>query len=268
MIETTDLSLHAGTRVLVERLHWRVAAGESWCVIGPNGAGKSTLLRTLAGLRAPDAGSLRLAGKPLAEWPLPALARERAFLPQSRGDAFAYRVIETVLMARHPYHADRYWEGSDDHAAAEAALRTLDVLHLAQRDVRTLSGGERQRVAIASLLAQDTPLLLLDEPANALDLAHQVAMTALLARLCRDQGRAIVSVGHDLNLAWSGATHALLLHGDGAWRAGPVAEVMRADLLGACLGHPIAVIEHGGRTIFLPDAPAPASGAIPVRRAQ
>jgi iron complex transport system ATP-binding protein len=268
MIETIDLSLHAGTRVLVERLNWHVAAGESWCVIGPNGAGKSTLLRTLAGLHAPDAGSVRLAGKPLAGWPLPALARERAYLAQSRGDAFAYRVIETVLMARHPYHDDRYWEGSDDHAAAEGALRTLDVLHLAQRDVRTLSGGERQRVAIAALLAQDTPLLLLDEPANALDLAHQVAMTQLLARLCRDQGRAVVSVGHDLNLAWSGATHALLLHGDGEWRAGPVAEVMRADLLGACLGHPIAVIEHGARTIFLPDAPAAAPGAIPVRRAQ
>jgi iron complex transport system ATP-binding protein len=268
MIETHDLNLRVDARILIERLNWRALAGESWCVIGPNGAGKSTLLRTLAGLRAPDAGSVRLAGKPLAEWPLPALARQRAWLAQSRGDAFAYRVIETVLMARHPYHADRYWEGSDDHAAAEAALGTLDVLHLAQRDVRTLSGGERQRVAIAALLAQDTPLLLLDEPANALDLAHQVAMTGLLARLCREQGRAVVSVGHDLNLAWSGATHALLLHGDGAWRAGPVAEVMRADLLGACLGHPIAVIEHGGRTIFLPDAPAAAPGTVPVPRAQ
>jgi iron complex transport system ATP-binding protein len=266
MIETRDLSLRVGERVLVERLDWRVAAGESWCVIGPNGAGKSTLLRTLAGLRQPDGGRVELAGKALPAWPLPALARERAYLAQSRGDAFAYRVIETVLMARHPYHADRYWEGSDDHAAAEQALRTLDVLHLARRDVRTLSGGERQRVAIAALLAQETPLLLLDEPANALDLAHQVAMTSLLARLCRDEGRAVVAVGHDLNLAWSGATHALLLHGDGQWRAGPVNQVMRADLLGACLGHPIAVIEHGGRTIFLPAAPAGAEHTV--RRVQ
>lgn len=254
-IETVKLGLRAGERLLVEGLDWRVAPGENWCVIGPNGAGKSTLLRTLAGLRAPDAGSIKLAGKALSSWPLPALARERAYLAQARGDAFAYRVIEAVLMARHPYHADRYWEGSDDHTAAEKALRTLDVLHLAQRDVRTLSGGERQRVAIAALLAQETPLLLLDEPANALDLAHQVATTELLARLCREEGRAVVSVGHDLNLAWSGATHALLLHGDGQWRAGPVREVMCADLLGACLGHPIAVLEHEGRTIFLPAAP-------------
>ncbi|MFC5462435.1 ABC transporter ATP-binding protein [Massilia niabensis] len=270
MFETHGLMLRADGRILVEHLDWRVAAGESWCVIGPNGAGKSTLLRTVAGLRAPDGGSVDIAGKPLPGWPLTALARERAYLAQSRGDAFAYRVIETVLMARHPYHADHYWEGSDDHAAAEAALRKLDVLHLAERDVRTLSGGERQRVALAALLAQETPLLLLDEPANALDLAHQVAMTELLARLCREEGRAVVSVGHDLNLAWSGATHALLLMGEGAWRAGPVAQVMRADLLGACLGHPIAAIEHDGRTIFLPGAPSAApslaAAVTPVRR--
>jgi iron complex transport system ATP-binding protein len=267
VLAVRDLSItFSGLRAL-DGISFEVPTGGVTAVIGPNGAGKSTLLRTLAGLRPLEAGAVLLAGKALHEWPLPALARERAYLAQSRGDAFAYRVIETVLMARHPYHADRYWEGSDDHAAAELALRTLDVLHLAQRDVRTLSGGERQRVAIAALLAQDTPLLLLDEPANALDLAHQVAMTNLLARLCKEEGRAIVSVGHDLNLAWSGATHALLLHGDGQWRAGPVAETMRADLLSACLGHPIAVIEHGGRTIFLPDAPDAAS-SVPVRRVQ
>ena len=266
MISTHDLTLRADARILLEGLNWRVGAGESWCVIGPNGAGKSTLLRTVAGLRTPDTGSVVLDGKPLAAWTLPALARQRAYLAQSRGDAFAYRVIETVLMARHPYHADRYWEGSDDHAAAESALRTLDVLHLAQRDVRTLSGGERQRVAIAALLAQDTPLLLLDEPANALDLAHQVAVTELMARLCREEGRTVVSVGHDLNLAWSGATHALLLNGDGSWHAGTTAEVMRPDLLSACLGHPIAAIAHGGRTVFLPDAPRHGATLVPVRK--
>jgi iron complex transport system ATP-binding protein len=251
MIETSDLMLRADGRVLVEHLDWLVRAGESWCVIGPNGAGKSTLLRTVAGLRAPDGGSVAIAGKPLPSWPLAALARERAYLAQSRGDAFAYRVIETVLMARHPYHADRYWEGSDDHLAAEAALRELDVLDLAQRDVRTLSGGERQRVAIAALLAQDTPLLLLDEPANALDLAHQVAVMALLARLCRERAKTVVMVGHDLTLAHGVATHALLLMGEGQWRAGPVADVMQPAILSQCLGHPIDTVAHRGRTIFL-----------------
>jgi iron complex transport system ATP-binding protein len=252
MIATTALTLRAGGRLLLDGLTWAAGAGECWCVIGPNGAGKSTLLRTLAGLRAPDAGQVAIDGKPLPAWPLPALARERAYLAQSRTDAFAYRVIETVLMARHPYHADRYWEGTDDHAAAEAALRQTGVLHLAGRDVRTLSGGERQRVAIAALLAQDTPLLLLDEPANALDLAHQVAVMGLLARECRERGKTVVMVGHDLNLAWSGATHALLMMQDGGWHAGKVAEVMRPKLLSGCLGHPIDAVDIEGRTIFIP----------------
>jgi iron complex transport system ATP-binding protein len=253
MIEAIDLTLAAGGRVLLDRLSWRAAAGENWCVIGPNGAGKSTLLRALAGLRAPDGGEVKLDGRPLPRWPLDDLARARAWLPQARGDAFAYSVLDTVLVARHPWQGGRYWEGDDDHAAAMRALALLDVAHLAARDVRTLSGGERQRVAIAALLAQDTPLLLLDEPANALDLAHQVAVTGLLARLCREQGRAVVQAGHDLNQAFAGSTHALLLMQDGAWRAGRVDEVMRPDLLSACLGHPVTAVAHGGRTIFVPE---------------
>jgi iron complex transport system ATP-binding protein len=251
MIATTELTLRAGARTLVEALTWTAQAGQCWCVIGRNGAGKSTLLRTLAGMRGADGGAIALKGRALSHWPLPALARERAFLAQSRGDAFGYRVMETVLMARHPYHGERYWEGSDDHVAAEAALRALDVFDLAGRDVRSLSGGERQRVAIAALLAQDTPLLLLDEPANALDLAHQVAVMRLLARLCAQQGKCVIMVGHDLNLAHSVATHALLLMGDGQWRAGPVDEVMRPAILGQCLGHPIDTVRHGARTIFV-----------------
>jgi iron complex transport system ATP-binding protein len=253
MIATDKLTLRTPGRLLLDGMSWAATVRECWCVIGPNGAGKSTLLRTLAGLRAPDAGSVTLNRRGLDTWPLPALARERAYLAQGRGDTFAYRVIETVLMARHPYHGDRYWEGSDDHHAAEEALRALDVLELAQRDVRTLSGGERQRVAIAALLAQDTPLLLLDEPANALDLAHQVAVMGLLARLCREQGKTVVMASHDLNLAHSHATHALLLMGDGSWEQGSVREAMQPALLSRCLGHPIAAVAHGARTLFVPE---------------
>ena len=252
MIATHNLTLRIGARTLVNDLNWQVGAGQCWSVIGRNGAGKSTLLRTLAGLRHPDAGSIAIGGRKLADWPLAELARERAFLAQARSDAFAYRAIETVLAARHPYHANRYWEGSDDYLIAHAALASMEVAELAERDVRTLSGGERQRVAIAAMLAQDTPLLLLDEPANALDLAHQVSVMRLLARLCRDQNKTAVMVGHDLNLAHSVSTHALLLMGDGRWLAGPVAEVMQADILSEYLGHPIDIIQHGKRSIFIP----------------
>ncbi|WP_296948721.1 ABC transporter ATP-binding protein [uncultured Massilia sp.] len=252
MILTRQLTLRAGGRVLVRDLDWQVGAGECWSIIGRNGAGKSTLMRTLAGLRDADGGSVDVGGRRLADWPPEALARQRAYLAQARQDAFAYSALETVLSARHPYHANRYWEGSDDHQAARTALEAMEVTHLAARDVRTLSGGERQRVAIAALLAQDTPLLLLDEPANALDLAHQVGVMSLLARLCRERGKTVVAIGHDLTLAAGISTHALLLDGDGGWRAGPARDTLRADLLSACLGHPIELIEHGGRRIFIP----------------
>lgn len=252
MIATHQLTLTAGSRTLVAKLDWQVGAGESWCVIGRNGAGKSTLIRTLAGLRDPDAGSVSMRGRPLALWPLEDLARMRAFLPQSRSDAFAYRAIETVLAARHPYHESRYWEGSDDYEIARASLAAMEVLDLAERDVRTLSGGERQRVAIAAMLAQDTPLLLLDEPANALDLAHQVSVMRLLTRLCRDQGKTVIMIGHDLGHAHQTSTHALLLMGDGEWMAGPVDDVMQAPTLSRYLGHPIEVITHGTRRLFIP----------------
>jgi iron complex transport system ATP-binding protein len=252
MISTHQLCLNIGQRRLIEHLDWQVRAGECWSVIGRNGAGKSTLLRTLAGLRAADSGQVAIGERVLKDWPLADLARQRAFLAQSRSDAFAYTVIETVLSARHPYHDNRYWEGSDDHAIAIRALGSMEVADLAARDVRTLSGGERQRVAIAAMLAQDTPLLLLDEPANALDLAHQVSVMTLLARLCREQGKTVVMIGHDLTLAHSVSTHALLLRGDGRWLAGAKDEVMRADILGDYLGHPIDIIQHGHRSIFIP----------------
>ena len=257
MIETRQLRLAAGGRTLLDGLDWQVGAGQCWSIIGRNGAGKSTLLRALAGLRQPDGGSINIGGRPLPAWPLDELARQRAFLAQARNDAFAYRAIETVLAARHPYHANRYWEGSDDHRIALAALAAMEVAELAERDVRTLSGGERQRVAIAAMLAQETPLLLLDEPANALDLAHQVSVMSVLARLCREQQKTVVMVGHDLNLAYSISSHALLLMGDGRWLAGTRADVMQAPILSSYLQHPIEAVRHGQRTIFIPQEASP-----------
>lgn len=251
MIETRKLKLTVAGRVLVEQLDWQVQTGQCWCVIGRNGAGKSTLMRTLAGLREPNGGTVSILGRPIDQWPLADLARQRAYLAQSRSDAFAYSAIETVLSARHPYHANRYWEGSDDYLAACAALESMEVLNLAERDVRTLSGGERQRVAIAAMLAQDTPLLLLDEPANALDLAHQVSVMRLLTRLCREQGKTAIMIGHDLGHAHQASSHALLLMGDGEWLAGPSDEVMSAPVLSRYLGHPIEVITHGSRRLFI-----------------
>lgn len=250
-MQTRELQLRTVDRTLVDGLNWQIGAGECWCVIGRNGAGKSTLLHALAGLRMPDGGSIERGGRPLERWSLQALARERAFLPQGRNDSFGYRAIDAVLVARHPYRESAYWESDADNETAYAALQSLDAAHLAERDVRSLSGGERQRVAIAAVLAQDTPLLLLDEPTSALDLAHQVSVTGLLRRLCHEQGKAIVMVSHDLNLAHRLASHALLLMDHGAWHAGAFEQVMQSPLLSACLGHPVEIVRHGERALYI-----------------
>ena len=249
-MQVTGLTLHAGGRTLVDQLAFEAGPGQCWVIIGRNGAGKSTLLQALAGLRQAVARQVMIDGRSLADWPLASLAQRRAYLPQGRSDAFAYQVLDTVLAARHPYQ-DAYWDSDADRDLALQSLAAMDAAHLAARDVRTLSGGERQRVAIAAVLAQQTPLLLLDEPASALDLAHQVVLMQLLAGLCAS-GRTVLMVAHDLNMVDGIASHALLLSDHGRWRAGTVAEMMQPDLLEECLGHPIAVLQHEGRRIYLP----------------
>lgn len=244
------LHLELGGRCLLAALDWQAHAGECWVVIGRNGAGKSTLLRTLAGLHRAHAGQVQLGGEPLAALALAERARRQAYLPQNQRDAFSCSVRSAILMARHP-HRQGYWDSADDHAHASAALAALDIAHLAERDIRTLSGGERQRVAMAALLAQDTPVLLLDEPAAALDIAHQAQLMALLAQRCRDHGHTVVLVSHELNLTLNHASHALLLLEHGQWQASPVAE-LAADALSACLGHPLSAVSHAGRRYFLP----------------
>lgn len=251
MISTIDLRCQVAGRALVAALDWHITAGQCWCVIGRNGVGKSTLLDTLAGVRPANGGAVHINGRALADWPLLALARERAYLAQGRIDAFSFSVIDTVLSARHPHRDASYWDSEADVQIAHAALVQLDVADLAERDVRSLSGGERQRVAIAAIIAQDTPLLLLDEPTNALDLAHQVSVMQLLKNFC-SAGKAIIMVSHDLNQVQTVATHVLLLMGDGRWQAGPVRQILTTKLLGECLGHPIEIVQVGARTVFLP----------------
>lgn len=256
-IQTCNLSLQTKDKNLLTNLNWQIQAGECWCVIGRNGAGKSTLLRTLANLHQPNSGHVQLNGQALATWNPQTLARQRAFLPQKSNDAFGYRVIEILLTARYPYQdqASLYWENWEsnaDYQIAQEALQKLDIAHLAQRNIRTLSGGERQRVAIAATLAQDTPLLLLDEPTTGLDLAHQISVMQLFNDLRQQADKTIVMVSHDLNLVQSIATHALLLMGNGEWLAGPAADIMRSETLSQCLGYPIESIRHGDRVIYLP----------------
>lgn len=255
-LQVQQLALRIGGRDLLQGLELTLRAGECWCVLGRNGAGKSSLLRCLAGLQAPTAGRVLLADaqgalQPLPSWKAAALARQRAYLAQDQHDVFGLSVLQTVLLGRYPY--GQGWDSADDIARAQSALAELDVVDLAQRDIRTLSGGERQRVALAMTLVQDAPLLLLDEPTNHLDLAHQMALAALLQRRCQ-QGSSALLVLHDINLASRLASHVLLLSPDGRWQAGPAAAVLTAATVSDCLGYPMQYVAYDGQAYWLPQA--------------
>lgn len=261
VLTTRNLSLQIGSRCLLQDLNWQVERGQCWCVLGANGAGKSSLLRTLAGMQKLQRGELLLAGRALDDWPLLELARQRAYLAQQRQDAFGYSVLETVLAARHPWQAQdawtmlsaQAWDSEQDLHLVHHALQQVEVAHLAQRDVRSLSGGERQRVALAALLVQDTPLLLLDEPTTALDLPHQAQVMHLLGGLCQArEPKTVVMVLHDLHWAQQLATHVLLLFGDGRWLAGGKEEMMQAEHLSAALHHPLCRLQAEGHVWFVP----------------
>ena len=246
-----NVCLLAGEKHLVDHLDMTVEAGECWFVYGRNGVGKTTLLKTMAGLRQPDSGRLLIDDLELSRWQARELAQKRAYLPQAQMDTFGFTVMETVLAARFPYQAGHLGDSDNDIEKAFSALERLDVVKLADRDIRSLSGGERQKVALAGMLAQDTPLMLLDEPASALDMSHQVSLLELVKELCREQGKAVVTIVHDLNMAWDVATHVLLLYGNGHWEAGRAESMMCTEKLSKCLQFPVQAMIHGKRPVFL-----------------
>jgi iron complex transport system ATP-binding protein len=235
----------------VRELSLEFRAGELWCILGANGAGKTLFLDTIVGLRDAAGGDIRLAGRPVREWSALEAARLRAFLPQSLHDAFSATVLDIVTLGRHPYMSRWDWEGDRERRMALAALQAVDLADMAGRDVATLSGGERQRVAIAALLVQEAPLMLLDEPIAHLDLHHQVTILAHLATLARDPGRAVVFSVHDLNLAARFATHAMLYREDGTVDHGPVDQVMTDAALSRAYRYPVARVQAGARTLFV-----------------
>ena len=254
-LDVEALSLRAGgaavNRLLFDRLEMRVASGERWVIVGPNGAGKSSLLAALAGVFPIAGGSVRLDDIALAAWPRSALAARRAWSPQFWSDPFPATVRETAALA---HRRDAGWRaGLDAGARAPEVDRVLGALFLAEladSDVQTLSGGERQRVALATALLQGAPLLLLDEPASHLDLAHERLLVTLLLGHAK-QGGAVVASVHDLDLAWDLASHVVLLDGRGAAVAGRRDDILGADRLGAVFGVALRVVEVGGARRFV-----------------
>lgn len=252
LLSARGLDVAIAGQTLVRGLDLSLMPGQRLVVLGRNGVGKTTLLHALAGLVAPVAGTVALTGRGYAELGSRGAARLRGLLPQHQGDAFDASVLQTVLAGRHPHLSRWAWEGEADAAIARAALAEAGLADLAGRAIHTLSGGERQRVGIATLLAQQPRLYLLDEPLAHLDLNHQVAALALFTRLAREEGAGVVMVLHDINLAARYADLALLLHGDGCYELGAAGEMLTAERLGRLFGHPLREIRDGEQVWLAP----------------
>jgi iron complex transport system ATP-binding protein len=251
LVAVEQVAVDLGGRRVVEGVDLAVAAGEIVAVVGPNGAGKSSLLGVMSGDLVARAGRVELDGRPIGAWPARELARFRAVLTQDTGVSFPFTVAEVVGMGRSPWAgtaaADR-----DDEVVADAMARA-EIDHLVDRPYPMLSGGERARAALARVLAQDTPLLLLDEPTAALDIRHQ-ELVFRLARQRSSTGCGVVVVIHDLGLAAAHADRIAVIDGGSLVACGPPDEVLTADLLTSVYRHDIDVVTHPrtGQPLVLP----------------
>ncbi len=242
-LRAADLDLAYGERVVVQGLDLSVPDGEITAIVGANGCGKSTLLRGLARLLRPTSGTVLLDGRSIHQQPSREVAQTLGLLPQNPVAPEGLTVVDLVGRGRHPHHGPFHRWATADDAAVARALKLTDSLHLAHRPVDELSGGQRQRVWIAMALAQETDLLLLDEPTTYLDVAHQVDILDLLVDLNATRGATVVMVLHDLNLAGRYADNLIAMQAGTVVAAGRPSEVVTAELVDDVFGLRCQVIE-------------------------
>ena len=235
LLQVHDLVAHHGRRQILDHLNFTVEPGQITVIVGPNGCGKSTLLRCLARLHRPSSGQLLLGDLDVWQLSPREAARRLALLPQAPQAPEGIRVASLVRFGRHPHQSlFRQWSALDEHAIGQA-LQLTDTLDLAACPLEQLSGGQRQRCWLAMVLAQETPLLLLDEPTSMLDLGHQLEVLDLARQLAR-QGRSIVMVLHDLAAAARYADQLIALQGGRLLAAGKPRDIVTPALVQALYG--------------------------------
>lgn len=236
VLNAKDLTLKYGQRCVVEGLSVEIPEGEVTMIVGANACGKSTLLRGFARLLKPAGGVVALDGKDIHTRPARELARTLGLLPQHPTAPDGITVRDLVGRGRYPHQGFFRSRSDKDDAAVQHALEATETLDLAGRDVDELSGGQRQRVWIAMALAQETEVLLLDEPTTYLDLAHQVEVLDLITDLNRRRGTTVAIVLHDLNLAARYADHVIAMKAGAVVAAGSARDVVTEELVRTVFG--------------------------------
>ena len=244
MLEIKSLSVAYDDYPVLEDVTLNVEAGEIVAVIGPNGAGKSTLIRAVSGALPSDAGSIRIDGQDILHLSETQRARCLAVVPQARVLPGAFTAYQTVLLGRTPYLGWLGHAGPSDHDRVQLALEQTHSLGLAERRVGTLSGGEQQRILLARALAQDTLVLLLDEPTTHLDLQHQYNFLNLVRKLTSKKNLAVLMVLHDLNLTGLYADRVMLLANGSMRVIGSPDKVLTEENLNTAYNTNIHVIPH------------------------
>ncbi|MFC7045920.1 ATP-binding cassette domain-containing protein [Halobacteriaceae archaeon GCM10025711] len=257
-VDVSGVTVRLGGVAVLDDVDLAIDDGAFLGLVGPNGAGKTTLLQTVSATRTPDSGTVRVDGDDVHALSSRAASRRVATVPQETSIAFDFSVRELVEMGRHP-HRPRFGADPDPGRVDDAMART-QVDHFADRPVSAVSGGERQRVLIARALAQDAPVLLLDEPTASLDINHQVRTLELVRELVDEAGTTVVAAIHDLNLAARYCDELALLSDGGLVDTGDPASVLSADTVGEAFGANAVVSRHpvtgATQVTALPDAPA------------
>ena len=252
---TVSYSNGPSTLVALRDVSLALASRELLGLVGPNGCGKTTLIRAVTKVVPPVSGEIQLYGDSVGTLSQVEIARRVAVVPQEPLLPEAFTALECVLMGRTPHLKLLENEGARDFQAAHAAMKVTNTWELADRAVGQLSGGERQRVVVARALAQKTPVLLLDEPTAHLDIGHQASVLGLMRSLCREEGKAVLAVVHDLTLAAAYCDRLVLLRPGGSVVAdGSPREILRAELLAEVYGARVDVFPHPatGRPVVAP----------------
>lgn len=245
-----SISVKRGSNLVLDDVSLDVEYGKVLALVGPNGAGKSTLLSTMSGDLMPTQGSIELNNAALESYSSRQLARERSVLLQANNVSFAFTVHDVVQMGRTPW--TKTSDEETDARLTEQAMRDADVQHLAGRSFQALSGGERARSSLARVLAQDTQIVLLDEPTASLDLRHQEDVMVVARRLA-DAGRAVVVVLHDLSLAAAWADEIVMLANGRLVHHGTPEEVITVEAVKSVYGIDVYVMQDpGGRMLVVP----------------
>ncbi|KAA1047054.1 iron-enterobactin ABC transporter ATP-binding protein [Pseudocitrobacter sp. 73] len=238
-----QLTLAYGKKTIAENLNVTIPDGHFTAIIGPNGCGKSTLLRTLSRLMTPTQGHVFLDGEHIQHYASKEVARRIGLLAQNATTPGDITVQELVARGRYPHQPlFTRWREEDERAVANA-MQATGVTNLASQSADTLSGGQRQRVWIAMVLAQETAIMLLDEPTTWLDISHQIDLLELLSELNRQQGYTLAAVLHDLNQACRYATHLIALKEGKIVAEGAPGEIVTAELIEQVYGLKCLIIE-------------------------